>query len=103
MRPFEEGCLPCRLISTHARRYIESVLYESVNDTGFRDGWRAARGSRHRHARIPAEFSDGLGTAIRYEDVINAYGDRLLTEGAGATCPLCQDEATAATPPEGAP
>ena len=31
----QSGCLLCRLISTHTRRYIESVLYESVNDTDF--------------------------------------------------------------------
>jgi len=89
----EPGCLLCRLISTHTRRHIESVLYESVNDTGFRDGWRAARGFCHRHAWILAECSDALGTAILYEDVINHYGERLLAEGAGTKCPLCKSEA----------
>jgi len=89
----QPGCLLCRLISTHTRRYIESVLYESVNDVGFRDSWRAARGFCHRHAWILAEFSDALGTAILYEDVISAYGEKLLTEGAGTKCPLCRAEA----------
>jgi len=88
----EPGCLLCRLISTHTRRHIESVLYESVNDVGFRDGWRAARGFCHRHAWILAEFKDALGTAILYEDVINHYGERLLAEGAGTKCPLCRAE-----------
>lgn len=87
------GCLLCRLTSTHTRRHIESLLYESVNDTGFRDRWRGARGFCHRHAWILAEFKDGLGTAILYEDVINHYGEKLLTEGAGTQCPLCKAEA----------
>jgi hypothetical protein len=89
----QPGCVLCRLISTRTRRHIESVLYESVNDTGFRDQWRAARGFCHRHSWILAEFKDGLGTAILYEDVINHYGERLLTEGAGRGCPLCRAEA----------
>lgn len=90
----QPGCLLCRLISTRTRRQIESVLYESVNDTGFRDSWRAARGFCHRHAFILAEFSDALGTAILYEDLINSFGERLLIEGAGTNCPLCRTEAT---------
>jgi len=89
----QPGCVLCRLISTRTRRHIESVLYESVNDTGFRDRWRAARGFCHHHSWILAEFMDGLGTAILYEDVINHYGERLLTEGAGRGCPLCKAEA----------
>lgn len=88
----QPGCLLCRLISTRTRRHIESVLYESVNDTGFRDRWRAARGFCHRHSWILAEFNDALGTAILYEDVVNHYGKRLLTEGTGRGCPLCKGE-----------
>lgn len=86
------GCLLCRLISTHTRRYIESVLYESVNSPGFRDGWRAARGFCHRHAWMLADFKDALGTAILYEDLINSHGEGLLTAGAGPKCPLCESE-----------
>jgi len=88
---WQPGCVLCRLISTRTRRHIESVLYESVNDTGFRDAWRTARGFCHRHSWILAEFKDGLGTAILYEDVINHYGERLLTEGSGRGCPLCKE------------
>lgn len=89
----QPGCVLCRLISTRTRRYIESALYESVNDTGFRDGWRAARGFCHRHSWMLAEGEDGLGTAILYEDIINHYGERLLTDGGGRGCPLCKAEA----------
>lgn len=90
----QPGCLLCRLIGTHTRRRIESVLYESVNDAGFRSGWRAARGFCHRHAWILAGFSDALGTAILYEDLIRSHGASLLIEGAGTKCPLCRAEAT---------
>lgn len=90
----ESGCPLCRLIAAHTRRHIENLLYESVNDVGFRDSWRRARGFCHRHAWMLAEFTDALGTAILYEDVINSHGERVLTEGAGMTCPLCRAEAT---------
>lgn len=90
----QPGCPLCRLIRAHTRRQLESILYESVNDVGFRDRWRAARGYCHRHAWILAEFHDALGTAILYEDVITFHGARLLTEGTGAKCPLCRAEAT---------
>lgn len=86
------GCLLCRLVRTDTRRYIESVLYESVNDVGFRARWRASRGFCHRHAWILAEFQDALGTAILYEDLIRHYGDKLLTANAGTQCPLCHAE-----------
>ena len=59
------GCLLCRLISTHTRRYIESVLYESVNSPGFRDGWRAARGAADLIAGLPQDLSQLLRAAKR--------------------------------------
>ena len=90
----QPGCPLCRMIRADTRRRLESILYESVNDVGVRDRWRAARGYCHRHAWILAEFQDALGTAILYEDVVSFYGARLLTEGVGEKCPLCRAEAT---------
>jgi hypothetical protein len=86
------GCTLCRLIATDTRRYLESVLYGSVNDVGFRDEWRAARGYCHRHAWVLAEFGDALGISILYEDLVNTYGPDLLRSACGSACLLCANE-----------
>lgn len=88
----QPGCALCRLIATRTRRHIESILYECVNDVGFRDEWRAARGYCHRHAWILAEFGDALGIGILYEDLLKSHGAALLTDVAQHRCPLCAHE-----------
>lgn len=88
----QPGCVLCRLVATRTRRRIESILYECVNDVGFRDEWRAARGCCDRHAWMLAEFGDGLGLGILYEDLLKSHGAGLLTDGAGQRCSLCVHE-----------
>jgi hypothetical protein len=88
----QPGCVLCRLTAMRTRRHIESILYECVNDVGFRDEWRAARGYCHRHAWMLAEFGDGLGIGILYEDLVNSHGAALLTDALEHRCPLCAGE-----------
>jgi hypothetical protein len=88
----QPGCVLCRLVATRTRLHVENILYECVNDVGFRDEWRAARGYCHRHAWILAEFGDGLGIGILYEDLVNSHGAALLTDAASRRCPLCVHE-----------
>lgn len=86
------GCMFCRLISDGTRRYLEHLLYESVNDSGFRERWRVSRGFCHRHAWMLATSQDPLGLAILYLDLAESFGEQLLAEPAGVKCPLCESE-----------
>jgi hypothetical protein len=87
------GCLLCTLTVSRIRRYIDSLLYESVNDVGFRAQWRKARGFCHRHTWMLAEPQDALGSAILYLDLYESYGDALLSRPTGQRCSLCAYEA----------
>jgi hypothetical protein len=71
----EPGCPLCRLRAQTARSYLDSVLWESVNDGGFRDRLLAGRGFCPTHARevlsLDRDQSGGsLGAAILYASVI---------------------------------
>lgn len=65
----QRGCPLCRVRQDAARQYLESVLWESVNDRGFRARFAASRGfcRAHVHELLKAERSQSggsLGTAI---------------------------------------
>jgi hypothetical protein len=86
------GCMLCRLISSRTRKYLETLLYENVNDVGFREEWRASKGFCHRHAWMLADSQDALGIAILYQDLIGACGQELLAGKMGGDCPVCEAE-----------
>ena len=85
----QKGCMFCRLISEKTRSYLDSLLYESVNNVGFRETWRKAMGFCHRHAWMLAEFGDAMGTGILYLDLLQEWAGKLLTRPAGRECPVC--------------
>jgi hypothetical protein len=66
LREQREGCAVCRLVNRTGRRYIESLLYEGVNDPGVQAGFRESLGFCSRHAYMMLDAGDGLGTAILY-------------------------------------
>lgn len=86
------GCMFCRLIGSQTRKYLETLLYENVNDGGFRKEWRASKGFCHRHAWMLADSQDALGIAILYQDLIGTCGEELLVGKSGADCPVCKAE-----------
>ena len=86
------GCPLCRLISGRTRRYFDNLLYEFVNDPGFRETWRKTRGFCHRHSWMLAEWGDGLGLSILYLDLVESHGADLLVEPAGHDCSICESE-----------
>lgn len=61
-----EGCAICRLVNRTGRRYLESLLYEDVNDPGVQAGFRESLGFCSRHAYMMLDAGDGLGTSILY-------------------------------------
>lgn len=85
----QPGCALCRLVWTETRRYLDSLLYESVNDPGFRDAWRASGGFCHRHSWLLAESGDGLGLAILYLDLVQSWDEKLLIGSPGRRCRVC--------------
>jgi hypothetical protein len=88
----QPGCALCRLLSSDTRRYLDGLLYESVNDSGFRNVWLTSRGFCHRHAWMMAESANGLGLGILYLALIERWGRRLLDEAPPAYCPVCAHE-----------
>lgn len=66
------GCPVCRLSLKAAQRYLDSVLYERVNDPGTRDGIRRARGYCNEHAWWMANsLIHQLGIAIIQQDMVD--------------------------------
>lgn len=67
----QPGCPVCRLVQQSVRRYLDSVLYESVNDPGVREGLRQARGYCYEHAWwMSTNCGQSLGVAILQRDVV---------------------------------
>lgn len=66
LREQEEGCAVCRLVNQTGRRYLESLLYEDVNDPGVQAAFRKSLGFCSRHAYLMVGVGDGLGTSILY-------------------------------------
>jgi hypothetical protein len=62
----KKGCAICRLVNRTGRRYLESLLYEQVNDSGVQAEFRESLGLCQRHAYLMLDVGDGLGTAILY-------------------------------------
>ncbi len=63
------GCAVCTLTRDNAHRYLETLLYENVNDGGTRAVLRSSHGLCRRHAAEAAELHDALGLAIIYHDI----------------------------------
>jgi len=67
----EPGCPVCRISLKLARRYVDSILYEYVNDPGVRDEIRRSRGYCNEHAGWMLDVRGaGLGIAIFQRDIV---------------------------------
>lgn len=103
------GCPLCRVRHDAARRYLDSLLWENVNDTGFRKRLAAGRGfcRAHVHELLKAERAQSggsVGTAIllaaslrvRLAEIerLPAESDRrsraLEQTRRGPHCPVCE-------------
>ena len=92
----EEGCALCRLRERSVERYLQGLLYESVNDPGVREKLRASRGFCPRHTWQVRRLGGPLGVSILWRDLLSQ--EALLTGGPtgrrrGASgehvCPAC--------------
>jgi len=83
----ESGCPVCRISLELARHYVDSILYEYVNDPGVRAEFRQARGYCTEHAWLmPEGHGRGLGIAIIQRDVVETVLDltQVLPDGRNA-------------------
>jgi hypothetical protein len=100
----EPGCPVCHIGSQSAKRFIASLLWESVTDVDTRRRLRAAHGFCRRHAimaaRVAADKAQATGMAIIYGDLLSNLAtearssvearrkDRDILPDAG--CPACE-------------
>lgn len=65
------GCAVCRLEADAAKRFLDSLMWESVNDPGKRRVLREARGFCRDHAWALVRPAASLGVAIIMRDVLH--------------------------------
>jgi len=92
----EDGCPICIKLQKGSRLYLDSLLYEHVNDPQLRTHLRGSMGLCHRHARQAIDLGDRFGLAIIYEDLLSgvlasAEGAR-LPPNSTEICPACVQE-----------
>ena len=68
----EKGCPICHLLVKSLERYLDGLLYDSVNDPKTRETLRKSKGFCNTHAWRLKGLSDGLGTAIIYKDILDS-------------------------------
>ena len=111
----EPGCPVCREAALRAARFIESMLWESVNDVGFRRTLDAARGFCRRHTvqmllwersrsggSLGSAILFGAVLAVREGETVGIHGSsgrartrRMAYARRAPACPVCGDVAGA--------
>jgi hypothetical protein len=67
----EPGCALCRLLAQTADGYIDSILWELVNDPELRQELNETRGYCREHAWLLVRHGSSLGAAIMMKDIID--------------------------------
>ena len=67
----EPGCALCRLLAQTADSYIDSMLWELVNDPELRQELNQTRGYCRDHAWLLVRYGASLGAAIMMKDIID--------------------------------
>lgn len=93
----EPGCPLCRLKKRWTDSFLETILYESVNDKFFRSRLAKSEGFCHTHAWRIVECNSALGGAILFKDaldrLLSRIGEKKITKVKGLTpCLLCENE-----------
>ena len=68
-----KGCAFCVLEMEAMHHYIDTLLYEHVNDPRVRSNLARSRGYCSRHAHLLLSFQDGLGTAILARSLLGDF------------------------------
>lgn len=67
----QPGCALCRLLAQAADGYIDSLLWELVNDPALRAELNESRGYCREHAWLLVRYGASLGAAIMMKDIID--------------------------------
>lgn len=92
----ERGCPVCLLLETYTERYIDNLLYESVNDTNLRAKLMASGGFCKEHSKKLLRFGYkgyALGISIIYKDLVDTYYKTLNTQeivSSNRRCLICE-------------
>ena len=65
------GCFMCRLVNEAVAHYLDTLLYENVNDVGVRKSLRESNGFCPKHAWLLCDQGDPLGHSIIYGDLVD--------------------------------
>jgi hypothetical protein len=90
-------CPICWLVKKQIENYFDTLLYENVNDIGFRNRFRADYGFCNYHTYKFASYNDGLAVALTHRDLLkmtldglNTRGNRYLMQQETKGCLVCQ-------------
>lgn len=90
------GCPICTQVETGLKKYLDTLLYEGINDVGFRRRLRKNRGFCSYHAHLFRACNDGLAVALTHRnllaDAIEAAASRRQNRPrhAAEQCLLCE-------------
>lgn len=90
------GCPVCSLVLKSNLKFIDGILYESVNDPALRDEIRGSEGFCNRHSWQLRRTNDGFGLGIILDDLMQLIMPRLGRARAGKECIFCREEKEAA-------
>lgn len=76
------GCPICTLALQLVARYLDTTIYENVNNPSNRDAVVRARGYCNDHAWQLTEMHAGFGAALMYRDVLRHVAEELERPGA---------------------
>ncbi len=93
----KEGCAICRRINEATFNYVDSLLYEDVNDQAIREKLKASFGLCVKHSELLFKIGDALGTAIIYKNIVNVFLNDLTNKPFNSFikkdgCPVCIKE-----------
>lgn len=66
----EPGCAICRLLAQNADKFVDSILYESVNDPPTREKFNDALGYCTSHAQLMLRAGAALGVTIMLDNIL---------------------------------
>jgi hypothetical protein len=73
----KDGCPVCRRAKETVASFLDSLIYEKVNDGGLREEIREARGFCNLHASQLRDHGGALGIAIIHRDVLETVMRRI--------------------------
>ncbi|NLJ50513.1 MAG: hypothetical protein GX428_13170 [Candidatus Atribacteria bacterium] len=86
----QSGCPICALKSSFEERYLDTLLYENVNDPKVRERIRSQNGFCQEHIQLIFQSRPSvLGISIIYDDLLRHHLQTDEKESKETVCPLC--------------